>query len=110
LIGNQHRKTTAADAPASTICDVGRHFSHLLGATGMVLTLLLWLSLLNPPRADRLVDCIAGPQHEYKIVLGAALLATVFSCVAAIQGAKWWYFGVALSVGTLAFFTFVLSA
>jgi hypothetical protein len=39
----------------------------------MLLSMLLWLSLLNPPRADHLVDSLAGPQQEYKIVLGAAL-------------------------------------
>jgi hypothetical protein len=75
----------------------------------MLLTMLLWLSLLNPPKADRLVDSLAGSQHEYKIVLGAALLATVFSFVAAIRGSKWWYIGMALSSGTLAFFTYHLS-
>ena len=89
---------------------MGRHLSHLLGTTGMIVIMLLWLSLLNPHKADQLVDSLAGPQHEYKIVLGAALLATVFSFVAAIRGAKWWYFGVALSLGTLGFFTFALSA
>jgi hypothetical protein len=41
----------------------------------MLLVALLWLSLLNPSRADHLVDSLAGPQHEYKIVLGGALLA-----------------------------------
>jgi hypothetical protein len=29
------------------ISDMGRQLSHLLGATGMLLTMLLWLSLLN---------------------------------------------------------------
>ena len=75
----------------------------------MLFTMLLWLSLLNPPKADRFVDSLAGAQHEYKIVLGAALLATVFSLVAAIRGSKWWYIGMALSSGTLAFFTYHLS-
>ena len=86
-----------------------RPFSHLLGTTGLVLTMLLWLSLLNPPRADHLVNSLAGPQHEYKIVLGAALLAVVLAFVAAIRGSKWWYIGVVLSSGTLAFFTYTLS-
>jgi hypothetical protein len=89
---------------------MGRHFSHLLGTAGMLLIMPLWLSLLNPSRADRLVDSFAGPQHEYKIVLGAALLATVFAFVAAIRGSKWWCIGVALSSGTLAFFAYTLSA
>jgi hypothetical protein len=92
------------------IRDMGRQFSHLLGTTGMLLTLLLWLSLLNPQKADHFVDSLAGSQHEYKIVLGAALLSTVFSFIAAIRGSKWWYVGLALSSGTLAFFTYSLSA
>jgi hypothetical protein len=89
--------------------DMGRQSSHLLGTTGMLLVMLLWLSLLNPSRADHFVDSLAGPQHEYKIVLGAALLATAFAFVAAIRGSKWWYVGVALSSGTLAFLTYSLS-
>jgi hypothetical protein len=88
---------------------MGRQFSHLLGTTGMLLTVLLWLSLLNPPKADHLVNSLAGPQHEYKIVLGAALLSTVLSFIAAIRGSKWWYVGMAFSSGTLAFFTYSLS-
>ena len=88
---------------------MGRHFSHLLGTAGMLLTMLLWLSLLNPPRADRIVDSLAGPRHEYKIVLGAALLSIAFSFIAAIRVSKWWYIGVALSSGTLAIFTYSLS-
>jgi hypothetical protein len=88
---------------------MGRQFSHVLGTAGMLLTMLLWLSLLNPPKADHLVDSFAGPQHEYKIVLGAALLSTVLSFIAAIRGSKWWYIGIALSSGTLAFFTYTLS-
>jgi hypothetical protein len=88
---------------------MGRQFFHMLGTAGMLLTMLLWLSLLNPPKADRLVDSLAGSQHEYKIVLGAALLSTVLSFVAAIRGSKWWYIGMALSSGTLAFFAYTLS-
>jgi hypothetical protein len=88
---------------------MGRPFSHLLGTSGMLLTMLLWVSLLNPRKADHFVNSIAGSQHEYKIVLGAALLSTVFSFVAAIRGSKWWYIGMALSSGTLAFFTYRLS-
>jgi hypothetical protein len=88
---------------------MGRPFSHLLGTVGILLVMLLWISLLNPIRADHLVDSLAGPQHEYKIVLGAALLSIVFSFIAAIRGSKWWYAGVALSSGTLAFFTYRLS-
>jgi hypothetical protein len=91
------------------ISSMGRHLSHLLGTTGAVLIMLLWLSLLNPPKADRLVDRLAGPRHEYKIVLGAALLSIVFSFVAAICASKWWYIGVVLSSGTLAFFVYSLS-
>ncbi len=88
---------------------MGRQFSHLLGTIGMLVVMLLWLSLLNPPKADRFVNGFAGARHEYKIVLGAALLAALFSLVAAIRGSKWWYIGVALSSGTLAFFTHSLS-
>ena len=88
---------------------MGRQFSHVLGTAGMLLTMLLWLSLLNPPKADHLVDSFAGPQHEYKIVLGAALLSTALSFIAAIRGSKWWYIGIALSSGTLAFFVYTLS-
>jgi hypothetical protein len=88
---------------------MGRQVSHLLGVAGMLLTMLLWLSLLSPIRADRLANSLAGSQHEYKIVLGAAMLATVLAFVAAMRGSKWWYIGVALSSGTLAFFTYSLS-
>jgi hypothetical protein len=91
------------------ICDMGRQFSHLLGSVGMLLIVLLWLALINPPRADRFVNSLAGPQHEYKIVLGAALLATLFAFVASVRASKWWYIGVAISSGTLAFFTYTLS-
>ena len=45
----------------------------------MLLVLLLWLSLLNPHGADRFVDNLAGSQQEYKIVLGAAMLATALA-------------------------------
>jgi hypothetical protein len=86
-----------------------RPFSHLLGTAGMLLVMLLWISLLNPPKADHLVDNLAGSQHEYKIVLGAAVLSVVLSFIAAIRTSKWWYLGVALSSGTLAFFTYSLS-
>jgi hypothetical protein len=75
----------------------------------MLLAVLLWFSLLNPAKADHLVDSLAGPQQEYRIVLGAALLSTVFSLIAAIRGPKLWYIGVALSSATLAFFTYSLS-
>ncbi|MFZ2003034.1 MAG: hypothetical protein WAU73_26915 [Candidatus Sulfotelmatobacter sp.] len=92
------------------ICDMGRQLSHLLGTIGVLLSMVLWLSLLNPPRADRFVDSLAGPQHEYKIVLGAALLSTVFAFVAAVSASKLWYIGVVLSSGTLAFFTISLSS
>jgi hypothetical protein len=88
---------------------MGRQFFHVLGTAGMLLTMLLWLSLLSPRKADHLVNSLAGSQHEYKIVLGAALLSTVLSFVAAIRGSKWWYIGMALSSGTLAFFTYRLS-
>jgi hypothetical protein len=88
---------------------MGRQLSHLLGTTGILLTMLLWLSLLDVRMADRLFDKLVGSQNEYKLVLGTVFLAAVFEFVAAIGGAKWWYFGVALSLGTLGFFTFALS-
>jgi hypothetical protein len=103
-------KALIGDFAEAYIRDMGRQFSHLLGTTGVLLTMLLWLSLLNPQKADHFVDSLAGSQHEYKIVLGAALLSAVFSFMAAIRGSKWWYVGLALSSGTLAFFTYSLSA
>jgi hypothetical protein len=30
----------------------------------MIEILLLWICLLNPARADRFIDCLAGAQHE----------------------------------------------
>jgi hypothetical protein len=87
-----------------------RASSHLLGTIGMLITMLLWLPLLSPPKADRFVDHLAGSQHEYKIVLSAALLSVLLSFIAAVRGSKWWYAGVALSSATLAFFTYALSA
>jgi hypothetical protein len=85
------------------------HISHLLGTIGMLLIAGLWLGLLNAHRADVFVDRLAGPQHEYKIVLGAGLLATLLAFVAAARGSKWWYAGVALASGTVAFFVVKLA-
>ena len=89
---------------------MARAFAHLLGTIAMLLTVLLWLSLLAGPRADRLVNNLSGPQHEYMMVLGTGLFAVVLAFVAAIRGAKGWYIGVAFSLGTLGFFTYTLSA
>jgi hypothetical protein len=75
----------------------------------MLLTMLLWLALLNPGRADRLVDNLVGFQNEYRAVLGTGLLAVVLSFVAAMRGAKAWYAVAFLALGTLGFFTFALS-
>ena len=75
----------------------------------MLLVVLMWVSLVDPRTADRLVDSLAGAQHEYKVVLGMGFVATVLAMVAAVRGAKWWYAGVALTLGTLGFFTFALS-
>jgi hypothetical protein len=86
-----------------------RAFANLLGVIAMLLTSLLWLLLLDAGRADRFVDDLAGAQNEYKIVLGTALLAVVLAFVAAIRGAKAWFLGLAVSVGTLGFFTYALS-
>jgi hypothetical protein len=92
------------------ISQMGRQLYHLLGTIGILLVMLLWLSLLNPPRADHFVNSLAGPKHEHKIVLGVALLATVLALVASIRGSRWWCVGLALSSATLAFFTYRLSA
>ena len=89
---------------------MGGQLSHLMGAVGMIVILGLWLCLLDPAGADRFVNHLAGAQHEYKIVFGAALVATLLTFAAAVRGARWWYLGVALSTGTLAFFTIRLSA
>jgi len=86
-----------------------RALAHVLGAIGLLLTSLLWLSLLDAGRVDRFVDSLAGAQHEYKIVFGTAFVAVVLVFVAAIRGAKWWFLGFAFSVGTLGFFTYSLS-
>ena len=64
----------------------------------MLLTTLLWLSLLHAGRADHLVDKLAGAENEYMVVLGTGLLAMVIVFVAAIRGAKWWCIGLAFSV------------
>jgi hypothetical protein len=86
-----------------------RAVANLLGIIAMLLTCLLWLSLLDAGRADRFLDNLAGAQNEYKIVLGTALLAVVLAFVAAIRGAKPWLLGLVFSVGTLGFFTHALS-
>ena len=75
----------------------------------MLITSLLWFSLLDARKADRIVNSLAGADNEYKVVLGAGLLAVVLAFVAAIRGAKWWFMGLALSMGTLGFFTYTLS-
>ena len=75
-----------------------------------MLTAALWLSLLNARAADRYIDSLAGAQHEYKIVLGAGLLANMLTFLAALRGSKWWHLGVALASGTLAFFVVSLWA
>ncbi len=89
---------------------MGRQLSHLMGTVGIIAILGLWLCLLHPAGADRFVNHLAGAQHEYKIVLGIGLVATGLTFSAAVRGSKWWYLGVALSSGTLAFFTIRLSA
>jgi len=88
---------------------MARALANLFGTTALLLTALLWLSLLDASRVDRFVDSLAGAQHEYKIVLGTAFLAVALMFVAAIRGTKWWFLGLALSVGTLGFFTYALS-
>jgi hypothetical protein len=88
---------------------MARALAHLAGTIAMLLTMLLWLSLLDAGRADRLVDNLAGFRNEYRVVLGTGLLAVLLSLVAAIRGAKAWYAVVFLALGTLGFFTFALS-
>ncbi len=88
---------------------MARFLAHVLGAIGLLLTILLWLSLLDASRVDRFVDGLAGAQHEYKIVFGAAFVAVALLFVAAIRGVKWWFLGFAFSVGTFGFFTYALS-
>ena len=86
-----------------------RTFANLLGTTGLLLTGLLWLSLLDAGRIDLLIDGLVGAHNEYKFVFGTAFLAVVLTFVAAIRGARWWFVGLAFSVGTLGFFTYALS-
>ena len=88
---------------------MARACANLLGTIAMLLTSLLWLSLLDAGRADRFVDRLAGAQNEYKIVLGTAFFAVLLVFVATLRGAKWWLLGLAFSVGTLGFFTYALS-
>jgi hypothetical protein len=88
---------------------MSRALAHLAGTISMLLMTLLWLCLLEPGRADRLVNNLAGFRNEYRIVLGAGLLAVILSFVAAIRAARWWYVAVMCSLGTLAVFTYGLS-
>jgi hypothetical protein len=91
------------------IVGVSRALAHLAGTISMLLTALLWLCLLDAGRADRVADNLAGLRNEYRVVLGAGLLAVVFSFVAAIHASRWWYVAVICSLGTLAVFTYALS-
>ena len=88
---------------------MSRAVAHLAGTISMLLTTLLWLCLLEPSRADRIVDNFAGFRNEYRVVLGAGLLAVILSFVAAIRAARWWYVAVLCSLGTLSVFTYALS-
>jgi hypothetical protein len=88
---------------------MARALAHLSGTMAMLVTLLLWLSLLDAGRADRIVDNIVGFQNEYKAVLGSALLAVMLSFVAAIRAARLWYLGMIFSLATLGFFVYALS-
>jgi len=90
-------------------CGVPRAWAHLAGSISMLLTMLLWLSLLDPLKADRIVDSLAGFRNEYRLVLGAGLLAVLLSLVAAVRAARWWYVAVMCSLGMLGFFTYALS-
>jgi len=88
---------------------MSRALAHLAGTISMLLMMLLWLGLLDAGRADRVVDNLAGFRNEYRVVLGAGLLAVILSFVAAIRAARWWYVAVICSLGTLGFFTYALS-
>jgi hypothetical protein len=88
---------------------MSRALAHLAGTISMLLTTLLWLCLLDAGQADRLVDNLAGFRNEYRVVLGAELLAVILSFVAAIRAARLWYIAVVCSLGTLAVFTYALS-
>ena len=87
-----------------------RAVAHLLGTIAMLLTVLLWLCLWDARLGDRLVNNLAGARNEYKVVLGAGLLAVILALIAVIHAAKWWYAGLAFSLGTLGFFAYALSA
>jgi hypothetical protein len=65
--------------------------------------------LLDAGRAERIADNFAGFRNEYRVVLGAGLLAVILSFVAAIRAARWWYVAVLCSLGTLSVFTYALS-
>lgn len=88
---------------------MGRALGHLFGALAALIVAGMWLSLLDPHRADRVANHFFGAAHEYKLVLGAGLLAVCFSFLAALRAAKAWYLGVAAALATLGFFVFALS-
>ena len=88
---------------------MSRALAHLAGAISMLLTMLLWLSLLDASKADRIVDNLVGFRNEYRAVLGAGFGAVLLSFVAAVRAAKWWYVAVMCSAGTLGLFTYALS-
>jgi hypothetical protein len=83
--------------------------ARVAGTISMLLTTLLWLCLLDAGRADRVADNLAGFRNEYRVVLGAGLLAVILSFVAAIRAAMWWYVAVLCSLGTLSVFIYALS-
>jgi hypothetical protein len=88
---------------------LSRALAHVAGTISLLLTTLLWLCLLDAGRADRIADSLAGFRNEYRVVLGAGLLAVVLAFVAAIQATRLWYVLVICSLGTLAVFTYALS-
>lgn len=87
---------------------LSRALAHVAGVLSMLLTTLLWLCLLHPGRADRIADSLAGFRNEYRVVLGAGMMALVLAFVA-IQATRWWYVAVVCSLGTLAVFTYALA-
>ena len=86
-----------------------RALAHFAGTIALLLTMLLWFSLLDAHRADQVVDNAVGFRNEYRAILGGGLLAVFLSLLATIRGARWWLVQLVFSVGTLGFFTYALS-
>jgi len=92
-----------------TIYGMTRALANLLGTVALLIDSLLWLSVLKASGADRFVNGVFGTRNEYKVVLGAALVGSIFSLAASIRGCRYWLLGLCFSVGTLGYFTYALS-